>query len=96
MMENNNDVVLYLLELKKKYKNKFYMVLKAIVLFSSSYIVSNVLFDFDFNEAVEFYLILQCLNELERQNILSKIDEELELYEDLVAKEDTGKKLVKV
>ena len=57
MMENNNDVVLYLLELKKKYKNKFYMVLKAIVLFSSSYMVSNVLFDFDFNEAMEFYLM---------------------------------------
>jgi hypothetical protein len=93
-MENNNDVVLYLLELKKKYKNKFYMVLKAIVLFSS-YMVSNVLFDFDFNEAMEFYLMLQCLNELERQNILSKIDEELELYEDLVDHEDTEKKLVR-
>lgn len=92
MMGNNNDVVLYLLELKRKYKNKFYMVLKAIVLFSSSYMVSDLLFDFDFNEVVEFYLMIQCLNELERQNILSKIDEELEVYK---YKEDT-KKLVRV
>lgn len=96
MMGNNNDVVLYLLELKKKYKNKFYMVLKAIVLFSSSYMVSDLLFDFDFNEVVKFYLMIQCLNELERQNILSKIDEELELYEDLAVHEDTEKKLVRV
>lgn len=95
MMEDK-DIILYLLELKKKYKNKFYIVLKAIVLFSSSYMVSNLLFDFDFKEAMEFYLTLQCLNELERQNILSKIDDELELYEDLIDHEDTEKKLVRV
>ena len=34
MMENKEEIVTYLLELKKKYNNKFYMLLKAIVLFS--------------------------------------------------------------
>lgn len=90
MMKNKKEIVTYLLELKRKYNNKFYMLLKAIVLFSSSYMVSGLLFDCDFNEVVEVYLILQCLNELERQNILSKIDKELELYE------DNTKKLVRV
>lgn len=86
-MENDNDIVLYLIELKRKYKNKFYILLKALVIFASTYTVST-LFDLEVDEVIKVYLMLQCLNEIERQNILSKIDDELCLYDDC-------KKLVK-